>query len=180
DIEGVVNALDEQGFLDTPRFAARRAEIDDAFRRAPTRPAAHAGGAYAGEAAALRQAIDGYFAAGPGPLNGSGGGAPVRGVMAPHIDLHRGGAGYAWAYRDLGERCDADVFVIFGTSHAGLDHPFALTRKDYDTPLGAARTDTEFVGALAKRARQDCFASEGAHRTEHSIEFQAVFLRYLF
>jgi AmmeMemoRadiSam system protein B len=36
------------------------------------------------------------------------------------------------------------------------------------------------VERLAVRAGADCFASEGAHRTEHSIEFQAVFLRYLY
>jgi len=34
--------------------------------------------------------------------------------------------------------------------------------------------------ALAARARQDCFGSELAHRNEHSIEFQAVFLQYLY
>ena len=36
------------------------------------------------------------------------------------------------------------------------------------------------MDALATRARQDCFGSELAHRVEHSIEFQAVFLRYLY
>ena len=65
-------------------------------------------------------------------------------------------------------------------SHAGMADPFALTRKDYDTPLGPARVDRDFVEALATRARQDCFASELAHRNEHSIEFQAVFLQYLY
>jgi AmmeMemoRadiSam system protein B len=40
--------------------------------------------------------------------------------------------------------------------------------------------DGDFVDALARRARQDCFASELAHRNEHSIEFQAVFLQYLY
>jgi AmmeMemoRadiSam system protein B len=70
--------------------------------------------------------------------------------------------------------------VIFGTCHAGMADPFALTRKDFDTPLGPARVDREFVDALATRARQDCFASELAHRNEHSIEFQAVFLQYLY
>jgi MEMO1 family protein len=38
----------------------------------------------------------------------------------------------------------------------------------------------DFVEALAGRAGQDCFGSELAHRAEHSIEFQAVFLRYLY
>jgi AmmeMemoRadiSam system protein B len=100
--------------------------------------------------------------------------------VAPHIDFHRGGPAYAWAYRDLAERGEADLFVIFGTCHAGMAHPFALSRKDYDTPLGPARVDQDFVEALAARSRQDCFGSEIAHRNEHSIEFQAVFLQYLY
>jgi hypothetical protein len=41
-------------------------------------------------------------------------------------------------------------------------------------------TDRDFVEQLTTRARHDCFAAEAAHRSEHSIEFQAVFLRYLF
>ncbi|HYE91823.1 MAG TPA: AmmeMemoRadiSam system protein B [Terriglobales bacterium] len=182
EIEGVIAGLDEQGFLDTPRFAERRAAVEAAFRAAPHRPAAHAGGAYGGDADELRRTMDGFFTApaGPGAITPGTPGRPVAAVIAPHIDFHRGGAAYAWAYRDLAERCDADLFVIFGTSHAGLSHPFALTRKDYETPLGAAVTDREFVDALARRARHDCFAAEAAHRTEHSIEFQAVFLRYLF
>jgi MEMO1 family protein len=40
--------------------------------------------------------------------------------------------------------------------------------------------DRGFVDALSARARQDCFGSELAHRVEHSIEFQAVFLRHLY
>ena len=182
EIEGVVTSLDEHGFLDTPRFAAHRDGIENAFRQAPTRPASHAGGAYAGDPIELRRAIDGFFAApnGPGPVSATTSGEGIRGVIAPHIDLHRGGAGYAWAYRDVGERCDADLFVIFGTSHAGLGEPFALTRKDYETPLGAARADRDFIDAVVGKAKHDCFAAETGHRMEHSIEFQAVFLRYLF
>src|SRR5207253_2216219 len=49
----------------------------------------------------------------------------VRGVIAPHIDFHGGGSAYAWAYRELAERSAADLFVIFGTCHAGMEHPFA-------------------------------------------------------
>jgi AmmeMemoRadiSam system protein B len=182
DIESIAASLDEHGFLDSPRFAERVTAIESEFRAAPTRPAAHAGGAYHGEPKALRQAMDAFFAppAGPGPIGRPRPGRPVRGVIAPHIDFHRGGPGYAWAYREVGETCHADVFVIFGTCHAGLGHPFALTRKDYETPLGPARVDREFVDAVVRRSRQECFGSELGHRTEHSIEFQAVFLRYLF
>jgi AmmeMemoRadiSam system protein B len=104
----------------------------------------------------------------------------VRALIAPHIDFHRGGPAYAWGYREVAERCDADVFVIFGTCHGGMAEPFALTRKAYDTPLGPAPVDVDFVDGLATRSGPSCFAAEIAHRNEHSIEFQAVFLRYLF
>jgi hypothetical protein len=180
-VEKVIEALDEQGFLDSAGFAARRETADQAFLAAPSRPARHAGGAYASEADALRSTMDGFFAApaGPGPIGAFRGGG-VRGLIAPHIDFHRGGPAYAWGYRELAERGESDLFVIFGTSHTGLRQPFALTRKDFDTPLGPARTDVAFVEALARRARQDCFGAELAHRNEHSIEFQAVFLQYLY
>ena len=182
-VEELAQALDQHGFLEGPRFEARRADVDGAFLAAPVRPASHAGGAYPADAAALAAMIDGFFATpqGPGPINrAAGGDSPVCALIAPHIDFHRGGPAYAWGYRDLAERCSADVFVIFGTCHAGMSHPFALTRKPYDTPLGAAPIDVDFVEAVAARARQDCFAAELAHRNEHAIEFQAVFLRYLF
>lgn len=182
-IEELAQALDQHGFLDGDAFEARRAGVDGAFLAAPTRPASHAGGAYPADATALAAMIDGFFATpqGPGPINrAAANGRPVRALIAPHIDFHRGGPAYAWGYRDVAERCDADLFVIFGTCHAGMPQPFALTRKAYDTPLGPAPVDVDFVEALAARSGQDCFGAEVAHRNEHSIEFQAVFLRYLF
>ena len=183
EIEEIAAALDQQGFLDSPGFAERRATIDGGFLASPTRPATHAGTAYAIDAGELRATIDAFFAppAGPGPIDGHGAARPeVRAVIAPHIDFHRGGPAYAWAYRDLAERSQADLFVIFGTCHTGMEHPFALTLKDYASPLGDVPVERDFVEALATRARQDCFGSELAHRVEHSIEFQAVFLRYLY
>ncbi len=184
DIQKIITTLDEQGFLESDRFAALRASVDGAFLSAPTRPASHAGGAYSGESSELRATMDGLFTheEGPGPIvwPSTPGSPKVEGIIAPHIDFHRGGPAYAWAYRDLAERCAADLFVIVGTCHVGMPDPFALTRKDYDTPLGPARVDHDFVEALAARAAQDCFGSELAHRKEHSIEFQAVFLQYLY
>jgi AmmeMemoRadiSam system protein B len=182
-IRELAGALDAHGFLDSAAFAARRARIDGAFLEQPRRPAAHAGGAYPDDPQALRAMMDAFFAppAGPGPIASGAPDAPrVSALVAPHIDFHRGGAAYAWGYREVAERCDADLFVVFGTCHAGMADPFALTRKDYDTPFGPAPVDRDFVEALAARSGQDCFASELAHRSEHSVEFQAVFLRYLF
>jgi AmmeMemoRadiSam system protein B len=77
------------------------------------------------------------------------------------------------------ERSDADVFVILGVAHQYCKRRFALTRKDFQTPLGTATTDRAFVNHLAESAGSHLFEDELAHRTEHSIEFQVVFLQHL-
>src|SRR3990170_5757579 len=142
---------------------------------------AHAGGAYAGDAGALRSQIDGFFVHPEGPGLPEAGAArqPLRGLIAPHVDFHRGGPTYAWAYRALIERSDADLFVILGTCHGGMADPFTATLKPFETPLGPAEVDRGFFEALQRRYRHDLRASETAHRSEHSIEFQAVMLRRL-
>jgi AmmeMemoRadiSam system protein B len=198
-IADVVERFDAAGFLDSDRFRERRRALEDAFRLSPVRPAAHAGGAYAGDAVELRAQIDGFFSGPDGPdtaINGDVSLYPVaspsaaapkaaapqtrtRALIAPHIDFHRGGSTYAWAYREVLERSDADLYVVLGTCHAGMPDPFAVTLKPYDTPLGPVPVDREFYDALSRRARQDLLASEPAHRAEHSIEFQAVMLQHL-
>ena len=180
-VAGVAAQLDAGGFLDSPAFATRRARVEEAFRQSPLRAAAHAGGAYAGDPVALRRQIDAFFTGADGPGRpGPPRGAPApRGVIAPHIDFHRGGPTYGWAYRELAESAEApDLFVIVGTCHAGMADPFAVTLKPYDTPLGPAPVDREFFDALQRRYGHDLLASEPAHRSEHSIEFQAVMLRH--
>jgi MEMO1 family protein len=183
----VADRMNAAGFLDSPAFAARRRGIEEAFRRSPVRPAVHAGRAYAQDPDALRQQIAGFFSHAEGPgATGDGAGAagasegvPLRGLIAPHIDFDRGGPTYAWAYRALAEESDADLFVVLGTCHAGMPGPFAITLKAHETPLGPAPVDRDFCDALGRRYGHDLLAAEGAHRSEHSIEFQAVMLRYL-
>lgn len=181
-LEQLVEALDRHFLLEGACLEAERARLAAAFRASPVRPAVHAGKAYAGDAEALAAQLDGFFVdpAGPGP---AGPRRPplLRGLIAPHIDFHRGGPAYAWAYRAAAEAAAADCFIVFGTAHAGLDgHPFAATAKAYETPFGPLSVDEEVLQALERRAPSDLFAAELAHRTEHSIEFQAVCLRYLY
>jgi len=181
EIADFAERLDDAGFLDSPRFAERRRRIEETWLASPSRPAAHAGGAYADEADALRSQIDGFFVDPGGPGLPEAGAVPrrLRGLIAPHIDFHRGGPTYAWAYRALLERADADLFVILGTCHGGMADPFTVTLKPYDTPLGSADVDRGFFETLQLRYGHDLLASETAHRREHSIEFQAVMLRRL-
>jgi AmmeMemoRadiSam system protein B len=153
--------------------------------RPSVRPAVFAGRTYASSERVLRVQLAQYFRHPQGagvpdlPAPSSRTGSALRGVLSPHIDYQRGGPVYTWAYRELVERSDAEVFVIVGVAHQPCKNRFALTRKHFDTPLGVARTDLDFVDRIAARAGRSVFDDETAHGLEHSIEFQAVFLSYL-
>src|ERR1700693_2661123 len=67
EIAGFAARLDDAGVLDSPPFAERRRRIEKGCLASPSRPAAHAGGAYAGDADALRSQIDGFFMDPKGP-----------------------------------------------------------------------------------------------------------------
>ena len=61
-----------------------------------------------------------------------------------------------------------------------MEGAFCLTRKDFATPLGTLTVDEELIDTLQSRCPDDLFKDEGVQRNEHSIEFQCVFLRYLY
>lgn len=179
----IVDYLDQQGFLQTGRFDALRTAVDDAFRTAPNRPAHFAGRSYPEDPNALRDQIDSYFAGetGPGPLTEPKvGGAPAALLVVPHIDFERGAAAYAHGYGALHAQGRPDTVLLFGVAHAYAPAPFILTRKGFETPFGLVATDQEAVDALVAVCDDDPFALEGLHRTEHSLEFQAVMLAYLY
>jgi AmmeMemoRadiSam system protein B len=181
ELQGLVDQLDRAMVLEGPTFAA----FQEDYRNERTRPAAHAGRAYAGTERALRAQLGCFFADGRGsgpPRDDESGEALVarlRGILSPHIDFQRGGPVYTWSYKELVEQSDADTFVILGVAHQYCRHRFALTRKDFETPLGLARTDRTYVDRIAALAGDHLFEDELSHRTEHSIEFQVVFLQYL-
>ena len=104
----------------------------------------------------------------------------LRGLVSPHIDFNRGGTSYAVAYREILNKSNADTFIIFGTTHyAQNNNPFILTRKPFSTPLGTADTDAKILDYLEERCSWDIYDGEIFHRTEHSIEFQVVFLQHI-
>ena len=61
-----------------------------------------------------------------------------------------------------------------------MEHPFSLTRKHFITPLGKLEADRELIDAIQSRCPYDLFRDEGVHRSEHSLEFQCLFLRFLY
>jgi AmmeMemoRadiSam system protein B len=180
DLNGFVEMLDQNYYLASERFFAYQRSVVDEFRRLPTRAPVHMGGAYKEDPLELKAQLDGYFVApnGPGlPTRESRAPTPTA-IVAPHIDFHRGGPAYAWAYKPLVESEGADLYILLGTSHCGGETPFVLTAKDFATPLGMVETDKEFVSRLQEKCAQDLFADEYLHRGEHSLEFQVLCLKY--
>ncbi len=185
DILRIVDDLDEQGFLMSERFEARRQQVETAFLTSELRPAYLAGKSYAAQAGALRTFLSEQFTVrdgGPGEAPGlrPGSGDPLRCLIAPHIDFHRGGHAYARAYLELFKQGQPEVVIVFGVAHISPPAPFVLTRKAFDTPFGALTTDQDLVSQLETACDWDPYAYEMVHRTEHSIEFQAVMLSYLY
>jgi len=180
DVEALIQQLDESFLLLGDRFRAHRTQVEEDFRQVSIRPAAHAGLSYPDDATELRSLIDSFFDSveGPGRPNGAVG-TPMKALIAPHIDFNRGGPCFAWAYKALAESPPPDVFVVLGTGHSARQ-TFVMSRKDFDTPFGILKADHEVIDQVAVAAPLDVFADEYAHKAEHSLEFQAVFLKYLF
>jgi len=179
----LVAALRDAGFLDDDRFAELRAAREREFAAAAERTAAHAGSGYPEERPALTRRLRGYFNGTPAgkPRRDAGDGpAATRGIAAPHVSPEGGSASYAAAYRALDPADGERVFVVLGTSHYGEPDRFGLTRKPFATPFGAARTERALVDELAAAGGDAVALEDYCHAVEHSVEFQVVFLQYLY
>jgi len=171
----VYSTLDDAGFLRSDTYLEMREEKHRQFAEATERKASHAGGSYPADAGELRAKLDDYGA----PAASGGQDGDLLGIAAPHVSPDGGYASYASAYRRLKAEHASKTFIILGTSHYGEAETFGLTRKSYQTPLGAVETDTGLVDRLAAAAPDSVAMEDYCHATEHSIEFQTVFLQHV-
>ncbi|MDP3542296.1 MAG: AmmeMemoRadiSam system protein B [Elusimicrobiota bacterium] len=178
----LVSALDEAGYLETPAIAEKRVKAAELFRGNPRRPAVFAGPSYPAEALPLAGALGRFFTAEKGPGKGKSvepsKPAPL-GLIAPHIDFTRGGPAYAWAYQALSERTPPDVVIALGVAHVGPNSPWVFTPKSYETPFGPMEVEDDLYQKLSGVIWYEPRADEWVHKHEHSLEFQAVWLKYL-
>lgn len=173
----LVQQLDERLLLIGARYEAAAATAAAAFMAGGTRPSSQAGSAgYPRDPDELRRALDRLLDAAPAPDVAP---TALRGLIAPHIDLHRGAAGYASAYRRLLAAEPADLYVVFGTGHAGPSAPVTGLLLDWQTPLGTVPTDREFVLAVHDRLGAPDPTDLLIHRDEHSLEFQVLLLQHI-
>ena len=177
-VEQLVTDLGQKLFLEGERVEAAKQQVRIAYRRQPIRQAAFAGRSYEADSVKLKKQIDGFFTSGEGPdfKPSENRGKVIKGLVAPTYDLKQAGPVYAWGYKELQECQQPDVYVIIGTAHAGLEHVFSATDKDFETPLGLVPADRTILGQL-KGLVPEFFDEEIAHQTEHAIEFQLPFLQ---
>jgi AmmeMemoRadiSam system protein B len=184
-MEELVRQLDACYLLENRHFQDYLGTMREAFKKATTREAMFAGKGYEANPEQLKATIRGYFTDknGPGLPNEERQKKAIKGILAPHIDLARGGTCYAHAYKALGESLgssnSADLYIILGTCHTPMQNPFAFTLKQFETPLGHAEVPEDLVGDCAGQLPFDPFLDEFCHRNEHTIEFQVIFLHYL-
>jgi MEMO1 family protein len=179
----VMEKLDLSLLLESDRFHECRKKLEEEFFQTSIRKPVLAGGGYEIVPEKLRMQIESFYfleggpGQGPHPqvlLNG------LQGFIAPHIDYLRGGPCYAWAYKEVAEHSDHDVFILLGTSHLATQKYFVLTKKHFETPFGILKTDQSILSRLENDLGRDFFCDEFVHRSEHSLELQTVYLHYLF
>ena len=138
ELKKFIELLDDHHYLYTRRFLLHQNNVVEEFRGQAMRMPAHVGSVYQKDSRELKVQLDGFFLSpqGPGLPSRDASTYTPRAIVAPHIDFHRGGAAYAWAYKGLAESEGADLYILLGTSHCGGQNPFIVTFKDFATPLG--------------------------------------------
>ncbi|MCA8968391.1 MAG: AmmeMemoRadiSam system protein B [Planctomycetes bacterium] len=187
DVLRIAADLDERLCLEGERVESRRESERREFADLAVRPLRHAdSGGYPSDPSACRERLDAVLSSGR-TEDRVGSGARLLGLIAPHIDLTRGEAGYASAYGALaGDPEPAEIVVVFGTGHRGPSSLLVPTAKRFATPWGDVACDRDFLESVRSRLASndpgslDAWESEEIlHRDEHSLEFQVLFLRHV-
>lgn len=179
--DNLTETLSQAGFLHDELFEQVKEERHREFAESPLREPAHAGSAYPADLPSARATLDHYMTndvAGGDPNDGEAARGKLLGIAAPHVSPFGGWQSYRAAYSALAPEMKGRTFVVLGTSHYGEPDRFGLTRKPYSSPFGTARTNKALVDELASEPA--ALMEDYCHSFEHSIEFQVLFLQYLF
>lgn len=177
-IVGRFAELDRIYLLESDHYREGKRLLTDSYARLKVRAAAHAGESYPGTKSVLVPFLDSILDLG-GEAPGREDGGAVCALAAPHIDFRTGKNVYGQAYQAI-RGLRPQKIILLGTGHSLEDGYFSLTTKDFATPLGRTPTDKASVEKLRRTGGKVVAPHDLAHRREHSLEFQVVFLQRLF
>jgi len=175
EIHGLLAHLDESFLLDSERFKNAKERIIADFTSQSIRLCSHCGKSYPENPSELRDRLDEILNS---ELSISKPDGKLAALVAPHIDLNVGYKAYSTAYQML-KHASPSRIILLGVGHQLQNTLFSLTDKDFETPLGITRSDRKAIGRLRKSGRDIIASDDFVHRSEHSIEFQLIFLQHL-
>jgi AmmeMemoRadiSam system protein B len=177
-VQSLLSELDALFLLDSENYKVTKNKIFAEYSQQTVRPSVLAGQAYPDTVDELRKFLDSFFGEfDEASVEGNREG--VTALIAPHIDLNVGKKVYAQAYTAIKD-LNPKIVVILGTGHSLHHAHFSLTEKDFETPLGLVQTEKPIVRKLREAHKEVVAPHDFDHRNEHSIEFQLIFLQYLF
>ena len=175
EVKKLLAYLDESYLLDSGRFKEARDKIVADFASGKVRPCSHCGAAYPDDPLKLKERLDEILnrqSSGPDPEG------MVTALVSPHIDLSVGDQVYSRAYQVIKNRAPSRI-VLLGAGHQMAGDLFCLTDKDFQTPLGTIKNEQFQINKLREAGGDIIAHNDFAHRSEHSIEFQLIFLQHL-
>ena len=175
EINGLLAHLDESFLLDSEKFRNAKDRIIVDFASQKIRLCSHCGKSYPEAPSELRERLDEIMNSG---LSISEPDGKLSALVVPHIDLNVGYKGYSTAYQML-KHGDPSRVIVLGVGHQLQNALFSLTDKDFETPLGIIKNDHASTNRLRKSGRDIIASDDFIHRSEHSIEFQLIFLQHL-
>lgn len=177
DAERIVEDLSRLGILETEAYHKEKARIIRAFTESPEREAVLSGTSYPADPGKLGALLDRMLSLPASPAD------PLPGIpcalVAPHIDLRVSERTYAAAYRAIRGYAPSAILLL-GTGHALGETRYCISDKAFTTPLGRVPADREAVARIRAAAGAALAPDDFAHRNEHSLEFQLLFLQRLF
>jgi AmmeMemoRadiSam system protein B len=175
EVDALLARLDSSYLLDSQRYRGAKNEIVSNFSAQKIRYCSHAGVSYPKQEEELTRRLETILATQQVPSLPHD---KITALVAPHIDLEAGKRLYSSAYRAV-EGVAAKRLIIIGVGHSMGEQMFSLTKKAFETPLGRVATDQEIVRELMKAGGGVVSTDDSAHRDEHSIEFQLIFMQHI-
>ena len=175
EINGLLTHLDESFLLDSERFKNAKERIIADFTSRRIRPCSHCGKSYPENPSELKVRLDEIM---NNELSIPEPDGKLTALIAPHIDLNVGYKSYSSAYRLLKHTAPSRV-ILLGVGHQLQNALFSLTDKDLETPLGITKSEQAQIRRLREVGRDIIASDDFIHRSEHSIEFQIIFLQHL-
>ncbi len=173
-----VSFLDERGLLWSENFEKLKQKAYEKWFSLKIRPMAHANQAYPLSASEAKFFVEEVLKLASFEENQDQNKKNCpRILIVPHIDIRAGAKAFAEGYARFKPDSGARI-IIFGVGHH-LEYPISVLSKDMATPFGIVRNDRGGLFYLTRSKKLELFPDHMAHKLEHSIEFQILFLHHI-